>query len=842
MKPRILLIELSITRRHAAAIVLNEQTYELTTASSFPAALNEVAVTNKHITKFDAVVFGWPGRTDPHADELLSLLEEPQNRQIAVLVLADQADTSKLNWVTKRERSALLLWEDYQETETSLSALLQSVTTSKTDDTGETKPVENPGAIKILFVDDSPTVRVAFRRLLTEAGYETDTASSVNEAMDLAMEKPYDIAIIDYFMPEDTGDVLCRRLRDEPRTCNISTAIITGTYLERAITDSLEAGAVECMFKNEATELFLARVDAMSRTINGRRKIEQERNRLEGILQSVGDGVYGLDDTGSISFINPAALQILGYVAAEELIGENPCVFHTSQSGSNVENCKLTRAYNEGVPLHSLETFFRHKSNTQVPVECTILPMLLQGKKAGSVVAFRDITERRELENELKWQANHDSLTKLPNRAYFEHQLNSEIKRLQRSEEISALLYLDLDRFKYLNDTAGHATGDRLLVEVSKKLTTRLRASDFLARLGGDEFAIILRNIEPASILEIADGFRRALDDYEFECAGKYYKIGLTAGVNILDKYALSPGDAMACADIACYIAKGNGRNQTHLYDRHQDGKAAMDMELGWSERLHKAIKNNEFLLYYQPILSLQELPDILPVKEGELWQHYCQQNNAARYYEVLIRLPDYKSDVIPPSAFVPTAERFNMMNKIDRWVITRAVENIKNYQLNPNTVLSINLSAQSLEDTDLKTFIQDLLQQHQVSAKQLNFEITETTAISNISAANALISDVSSLGCRFSLDDFGSGYCSFSHLKNLPVDFIKIDGLFVQGLLSDPMDGEIIRSIVNIAHTVGKKTIAEYVDNPETLNALKQTGVDYVQGYYIQRPGLEIG
>jgi len=182
------------------------------------------------------------------------------------------------------------------------------------------------------------------------------------------------------------------------------------------------------------------------------------------------------------------------------------------------------------------------------------------------------------------------------------------------------------------------------------------------------------------------------------------------------------------------------------------------------------------------------------------------------------------------------------MMNKIDRWVITRAVENIKNYQLNPNTVLSINLSAQSLEDTDLKTFIQDLLQQHQVSAKQLNFEITETTAISNISAANALISDVSSLGCRFSLDDFGSGYCSFSHLKNLPVDFIKIDGLFVQGLLSDPMDGEIIRSIVNIAHTVGKKTIAEYVDNPETLNALKQTGVDYVQGYYIQRPGLEIG
>lgn len=840
MNQRILLIELSTTLRHAASTVLGTRKHELTVASSFDSALQKVASPDHHITTFDAIVFGWPGRTDPEADELLSLLEEPQNRQIAVLVLANEADTSKLNWVTKRERSALLLWDDYQEIDDSLSALVQSrQLTKKTNLTRKRQPV----SVKILFVDDSPTVRVSFRKLLVRHGYETDTASSVSEAMDMALENHYDIAIVDYFMPGDTGDVLCRQLRDEPRTANVSTAIITGTYLERAITDSLEAGAIECMFKNEATELFLARVDAMSRTVKGVRKIEKERNRLGGILRSVGDGVYGLDDNGRISFVNPAALHILGYSNTAELIGQSPYeLFHHGNGKIPLEQCKLTRAYNEGIPLRSWETNFQHSNRKSVPVECTILPMEIDGKKEGSVVAFRDITDRKQLEDELKWQANHDGLTKLPNRGYFEQQLTNELKRLKRSEEYSALLYLDLDRFKYLNDTAGHATGDRLLIEVGRKLSSRLRSADFLARLGGDEFAIILRNIEPDFAFDVADGFRKVLEESEFECSGKFYKVGLTAGLNILDKNALSSCDAMACADIACYIAKGKGRNQTHLYDRTQDGKAAMDMELGWSERLHKAIKNNEFLLYYQPILPLNAVDlDKLPIEEGELWQQYCDSPNGnSRYYEVLIRLPDYKRELIPPAAFVPTAERFNMMNQIDRWVIQRTIEYINNSNMDSNTVISINLSAQTMEDHELTPFIEGLLKQHQVNPKQLNFEVTETTAIGNMIAAQSLIHDLHKLGCRFSLDDFGSGYCSFSHLKNLPVDFIKIDGLFVQGLLNDPMDTAIISSIVTIAHTVGKKTIAEYVDNPKTLKVLKDTGVDYVQGYYIRRPALE--
>ena len=843
MNHRILLIERSTTLRHAASKLLAANKYILTVVSDFRSALQEVAAPNSHITAFDGIVFGWPGRTDPDADELLSLLEEPQNRQIAVLVLAHEADTPKLNWVTQRERSALLLWDDYQETIASLGALLQTLKIKKIR---EPKPKSHPISIRVLFVDDSPTVRVSFRKLLTRHGYTTDTASSVTEAMEMALERHYDIAIIDYFMPDETGDVLCRKLQENPRTANISTAIITGTYLDSVITSSLEAGAIECMFKSEANELFLARVDAMSRTVQVVRNIEKKRKRLEGILHSVGDGVYGLDDNGHISFINPAAVKILGYTDRAQIIGKSPYdLFHKTGNRQDqpLEQCKLARAYHESRPLYSWETIFQHKSGNTVPVECTILPMEIDGKAEGSVVAFRDVTDRKQLEEELKWQANHDALTKLPNRAYFEHQLNHEIKRLKRSRESSALLYLDLDRFKYLNDTAGHATGDRLLVEVGKKLSSRLRSADFLARLGGDEFAIILRNLEPKSAFEVADGFRKVLEDFEFECSGKYYNIGLTVGVNVLDAATISPGDALASADIACYIAKGKGRNQTHLYDRNQDGKAAMDKELGWSERLHRAIKNNEFILYFQPILPLADIKlDELPTTMGEIWQQYSIATKGKnRRYEVLIRLPDEQCQLIPPNAFVPTAERFNMMANIDRWVIQKAIEILSIKHIDTSTVLSINLSAQSMEDADLTGFVAGLLKHHRVNPRQLNFEVTETTAIENLTAANALISQLHELGCQFALDDFGSGYCSFSHLKNLPVDYIKIDGIFVQGLLNDPMDTAIVSSIVNIAHTVGKKTVAEYVENPETLRLLKEAGVDYVQGHYVREPNEDL-
>lgn len=842
LKQRILLIEKSATLRNVTSKMLIAEGYTVTVAINFNNALEKIDAPNNFITSFDTIVMGWPSKTDPDADRLLALLEEPQNHQIEVLILSHEADSQKLNWVTNRKRSALLLWSDHKDLLPTLNSLFNTPAFVEPDIVSNADRPNIP--IKILLVDDSPTVRVIYSKLLANHGYSTGTASCVSEGMEKALESHYDIAIVDYFMPDGTGDTLCRMLRDNPKTAKISSAIITGTYHDRAITDALAAGAVECMFKNESHALFLARVDTMKRAVLDKRAIEKDHKRLQGILQSVGDGVYGVNSNGMITFINPTARKILGLSDGDEFVNKSPFeVFHNLDSHGNEhlqKHCKLSKSYKDGRPLYNWATIFRHKNGNTIPVECTVQALNIDNILEGSVVAFRDISERKLMEEELIWQANHDTLTKLPNRLYFEHQLEQEVTRLQRSDEFGALLFIDLDRFKYFNDTAGHATGDRLLIEISRKLKARLRSCDSIARLGGDEFSIILRNINPKSAFGAADMFRRVTDTFNFEANGKPHKIGLTVGVTLISKDTASPEEAMANADIACYIAKGNGRNQTHLYNRERDEKAAMDIELGWSSRLHTAITENQFVLHYQPIMPIADI-DLknLPAEKGDIWKNYCKANpDQPRYYEALIRLPDSSGKLISPAAFLPTAERFNKMVEIDHWVIKNSIKALANLADPGNTVFSINLSSHSLEDESLASFVDGYLQEYDIKPDSLIFEVTESIAIGKFENANSLIDSLHKLGCRFALDDFGSGYSSFSHLKKLPVDIFKIDGIFIQGALQDTMDKAIVASIVNIAHSVGKKTVAEYVENAETIKALKEIGVDYAQGYYVEKPG----
>ena len=842
MAQRILLIELSATLRHAMTRLLAQQDIDLQIATHFRDALANVQSTLESENPYDAVILGWPAKTDDDADELFAFLLEEQNRSLPVLIMAHEADTPKLNWLSSRDHATLLLWDDYRESANAIAKIIQDKPAHGVRMELHTHGREQQQAIRVLFVDDSPTVRVSYRKLLTKNGYETDTASCVTEAMEKATSNQYDIAIVDYFMPDGTGDTLCRKLREDSRTSHITSAIITGTYLNDAIIGSLEAGAVECMFKNEGKELFLARIDAMSRAVRVRNSIEKDHKRLEGILASVGDGVYGVSPDGLITFINPAALKILGYSKHDALVGKSPySLFHNRNpdgSVKGIDECPLQRAYGNGHKFSARETTFQHKDGHQIMIECTIFPLHIDGKQEGSVVAFRDITERKLLEDELKWQATHDQLTGLNNRAYFEEQLIHEVKRLKRSEEFSVLLYIDLDQFKYLNDTAGHAAGDQLLIEVGKELCIRLRRADTLARIGGDEFAAILRNIKIDEIENFANDFRHIIEQFKFVYQGKEYKITSSIGAALLDKDTLSHGDALANADIACYISKNSGRNNVHIYNSESDEKNTMDMELGWSSRLRAALQEDGFELHFQPIVPLVEInTDDLSAQEGVIWQQYRDAENSSHVYEVLIRMRDKLGNVIPPDAFLPTAERFNLMRDIDRWVIRHAIEKLAECKDSEDVTLSINLSGQTLQDRELIDFIRGLVSRHQIRPDQLSFEITETSAIANFDDASRLIEELKRFGCRFSLDDFGSGFCSFSHLKFLTVDTIKIDGIFVQGMLHDKIDQAIIQSIVQIAHSTGKRTIAEYVENAEILQMLKQTGVDAVQGYYISRP-----
>ena len=829
---RILLIEPSATLRHLLRRSLAARAdFQLVEATTFDAGL--LQLTRATPPDFSAVILGSPPDEHPPAQAVLAELKRGRAHAVAMLILVHAADAAAFDWTVRRPRTALLLWDDHMECAACLDRLLTVPVATEAPPAGRDD-------IRLLLVDDSRTIREGYKHLLTRHGYGVETAANVTEALELARLGSFDIAIVDYFMPGGNGDELCRRLRDDPATAGITASILTGAYQEDIIQECLAAGAVDCMFKNEVKELFLARIAAMSRAVRNRKSIEAERERLAGILGSVGDGVYGVNQAGQITFINPAARRILGYDAAAPVIGRaaHGLIHYATEDGrpTLAADCPLQRSYVGASELSGLETVFWHRAGRPIPVECTVYPLKVAGQPEGSVVAFRDISERRLLERELLWQATHDPLTKLHNRNHFERTLEAEVQRLKRSEEISALLYIDLDRFKYLNDTAGHAAGDQLLIEIGQQLQSRLRDSDLLARLGGDEFAVILCNVGPRNVPAVAENFRDMLDQYSFLYGGKNYKVNGSIGVALIDCDTHSPGEVLANADIACHLAKRSGRNQVHLYRPESDAKLAMNLELGWSGQLQGALKNDGFLLYFQPIVAVNELQAGMSVGSRK-----TPGTRLALHYEVLVRLKGAHDEIITPGAFLPTAERFGLMTQIDIWVLKHALEKLAEIQASGRrTTFTINISGQTLESDSFVTLLSRLLKKHQLDAHALIFEITETSAIENIEATKRLINELRALGCRFALDDFGSGFSSFHHLKHLPVDYIKIDGQFVRGMANDPTDRAIVTSINDIAHSFGKQTVAEFVEEAETLALLQSFGVDYAQGFYIAEAEAE--
>jgi len=835
----VLLIEKSSTFRHLLKNELINHGFRVVAVPSYTDAQSL-----PDYPQFKAIILGY---SPVNAEQILPLLndfDEVEHSQLPVLVISHETDRVIFEWVARNRQTALLTWDDYSKSGDCLDRLLDRTDISDAESYG----YEQGTQTRILFVDDSRTAQIKFKKLLESNGYLVDIAGNCKEAMKKAKLNSYDIAVIDYFMPNGNGDVLCRMLNEDPDTRSITSAVITGTYLEDVIRDTLAAGAVDCMFKDEANELFLARVAAMSRTIHIRNSIEAERHRLAGILSSVGDGVYGVDQKGRITFMNPTAMSILGLKEDNEIIGTSShSLFHyADDSGKMIspDTCMLHQSYQAGSNILNWQTSFWDSESRPVPVECTVLPLTIRNKLEGAVVAFRDITARKNMENELMWQAHHDALTKLYNRRYFEQHIEAEVARIKRSNEVSALLYIDLDRFKYINDTAGHAAGDQLLVEISQHLKTRLRDSDLLARLGGDEFALILTEINLRDIATAAESFREVFEQFNFNYEGKSYRIYASIGATVIDKNSISAGDVLANADIACHVAKNRGRNQIHIYRDDNDEKVIMSMQLGWSERLYHALENNGFQLVYQPILPVSEVNiDSLPAEKGRLWNDLRGSTmNGVVHYEVLIRYMSKSGESIKPNSFLPTAERFGIMPQIDIWVLKRAIQKLAKLNRNGHRVtFTINISGETLEPERLVIVVKNLISKYNVDPRNLIFEITESSAIENIDSAKKLIIDLKEIGCQFALDDFGSGFSSFYYLKHLPVDFVKIDGQFVQNMVEDSSDRAIVASINDISHSFGKKTIAEFVETPETFRMLKELGVDLVQGYYVSSPVREL-
>lgn len=557
------------------------------------------------------------------------------------------------------------------------------------------------------------------------------------------------------------------------------------------------------------------------RTAAVERALATERDRAEVTLHSIGDAVITTDEMGRVSHLNATAERLTGWTLAEargRRVGE---IYQLAGGRDRLQAVNPIVDRRAGDEAASDAPLLTARSGQQYAIEQSVSPILERsGEVVGTVVVFRDVTKERSLTQELAWQASHDPLTGLVNRHEFERRLAILADAARTGGERHILLYVDLDQFKLVNDTCGHVAGDQLLCQLAVLLSGRIRSMDTLARLGGDEFGVLLPGNNAVQGEGVAETLRQEISEFRFVWADKTFSVGASIGLVEITAESGDLAALLSAADTACYMAKERGRNRICVHQPFDADVRRRYGEIEWVNKMTRAFEENRFHLYFQEIHSL-------PL-DG-----FCHHR------EILLRMVDENGLVVPPMAFIPAAERYSLMPTIDRWVVRGVFAWLKHNResLTPNSSFSINLSGQSLGDDAFGDFVLDQLQLYEVDPRHICFEVTETAAIANLTRAMRLMTALRNVGCRFSLDDFGSGMSSFAYLKNLPVDSIKIDGAFVRDMLTDPMDFAMVEAISRIGHVMGLTTIAEYVENDEIVRRLTELGVDYAQGFGVHRP-----
>ena len=554
-------------------------------------------------------------------------------------------------------------------------------------------------------------------------------------------------------------------------------------------------------------------------------RVFKEKERAQVTLQSIGDGVITTDAEGRIDYLNPVAQNLTGWDlrgARGKPVKEIMTIIN-EQTRALVAN-PVMRCLKEGRVITLADnSVLINNEGAEIPIQDSAAPIRDRiGNLIGAVMVFHDVSKESRLFRQLSHQASHDALTGLINRQEFENCLVSALENSQEHPTHShALLYIDLDQFKVVNDTFGHIAGDELLRQVTEVIQTKIRSTDTLARLGGDEFGILLERCHDDRALEIAETIRGAVENYRFNWQGAHINVRCSIGMYMVMHESPDAASIMSSADVACYTAKDMGRNQIHLY---KDSDASVrHEEMKWVTRITSAVEENRLELYYQPIIGISK------------------DNAQSRgHYELLLRMRDENGDIVTPDQFIPAAERYNLMSTLDRWVVHEALsqladKNSKSRQA--HFTLAINLSGTSLSEDRFLEFVIDELQKYNLPDGAICFEITETAAISNLSRVIHFMNTLKKLGCKFSLDDFGSGLSSFTYLKNLPVDYLKIDGQFIRNVADDSVDESMVKAINQVGNAMGIATIAERVETKAVFDKLSELGVAFAQGYYIARP-----
>jgi len=586
---------------------------------------------------------------------------------------------------------------------------------------------------------------------------------------------------------------------------------------------------IQCRIKARVgEEMRVQRLVGVETDITERKLYEEalfrEKESAQITLQSIGDGVVTTDADGNVQYLNPVAEGLTGWKLDDTVglsIDEIFRGFH-EETCEPVENPVLI-AMRRNRSIKSVRpTLLIRRDGNELYIESTAAPIRdATGGVTGGALVFHDVTESRELNRRLSYAASHDVLTELVNRAEFESRLSRSLKSAKAMETSYAILYLDLDQFKIVNDACGHSAGDQLLKQVGALLKSKIRWRDTLARLGGDEFGVLLESCTMDEAMRTAEILRNVISDFRFTWDDRTFRLGASIGVVPITPATDDVAALLTAADSACAAAKDAGRNRVYSYQENDIDLMKRRKEMQWAARISNALEENRFELFRQTIKPLQTGLDI------------------GAHYELLLRMRDENGALVAPDLFIVAAERYGLTPRIDRWVITHALRWLVSEadERQRLALCSINLSGRSLADEKFLPFVIDQFRHSGIDGRLICFEITETAAIASYSQANRFIHSLKEIGCRFALDDFGTGLSSFGYLKHFPVDFLKIDGSFVKEILHDPIDREMVRSINEIGHLTGKQTIAEFAENTEIITMLRGMGVDYAQGYGVDKP-----
>ena len=687
--------------------------------------------------------------------------------------------------------------------------------------------------LAVLIVEDDPDILEVTGRMLKKH-YQVSTATTGREGLDKYKQGSYDIVLLDIQLPEISGGEVLRAIMSvNPHQAVVIMTAHGGTDMAEQL---LTEGAVDFITKPFKAEqlrnvmsiaaqrenYLISNAQFEEKVLTIKRREAQYRQLSEAhtqLLNHLSTVIMELDDAGNIKFMNKAWVLMTGY-SRDDSLGRPLSSFAFGDDGN-------TQRY----VAHQLQALLQGKASSKriefqlatanghaIWVEAQFNDLLTDGKVSGITVNLDNIDDRKKAEMQLNHLASHDTLTNLYNRHYFDRELTRLSDTARLSGDNHALLYLDLDHFKVINDTQGHHQGDVILKEVAKTIASSKRESDVLCRVGGDEFALLLPRTGRNEALQIGSDICALLQQGHYQFDDRIFKISCSIGATEINGEQTEPETYLQQADIALYVAKKRGRNLVHVFEKEDKETEDFQMSVQWVHLLQQAISKDQLVLHFQPVVDA-------------ISREVC-------YFEALVRL-QIDGSLVFPGEFIPAIERAEDINLLDHQVISKAISMISKHKVLKK--VAINLSAQAFSDERLLPLVQEKLQQFAVRPQQIIFEVTESASLTNLAATQEMIAALMKLGCEFSIDDFGTGFSTFSYLKQLPANAIKIDGSFVKDMVCNPIDKALVKSICEVARALDKTTVAEFVEDEDTAIQLQELGVDYLQGYHISKPlGIE--